>query len=236
LGADKASESALLKLTAALPAPFQQGAQHVQERLYLDPAAWFQPEEPTPFLPVVQTAVFSDRRLRLIYRRADGQWVKRLANPYGLVAKAGVWYLVASVYSPQHPQTFRVSRIQEAELSSGKVQRPPDFRLADFWAKWCAQLEGRKEQLAVQVCVAPDAVSRFIRFVGEGLYDYLAQPGVTDEHGYVTLTLHFGSLEAACEQLMGMGTAVEILSPPELREKVRGTAVKLAALYAEIRN
>lgn len=234
LGADKASESALLKLTAALPAPFQQDAQRIQARLFLDPAAWFQQEEPAPFLPLLQTAVFSDRRLRLVYRRADGQWIKRLVDPYGLVAKAGIWYLVGSVYAG-HPQTFRVSRVQEAELSDSRIHRPASFNLAAYWTQWCAQFEAQKEKVQVQIRVAPDAVSRLIRFLGEGLYNYLAQPGVADDHGFVTLPLAFDSLEAACEQLMGLGTAVEVLSPLELREEIRQTAVALAAHYSQPR-
>jgi predicted DNA-binding transcriptional regulator YafY len=230
LGADKAGETALLKLTAALPAPFQQDAQRVQERLYLDPAAWFQQEEPTPFLSLVQTAVFTDRRLRLRYRRADGQWVKRLVDPLGLVAKAGIWYLVGTVNYP-HPQTFRVSRIQEAELTEGHGRRPPHFQLADYWQQWCAQFEATQEQYSVTIRVAPEAVAHLLRFYGESLYALLAQPEVTDAQGFVTLPLSFGSAQAACEALMGLGTAVEILAPAELRERVRQLALALAAFY-----
>jgi predicted DNA-binding transcriptional regulator YafY len=234
LGADKAGESALLKLTAALPAPFQQDAQRMQARLYLDPAAWFQQEEPTPFLPLVQTAVFTDHRLRMIYRRADGQWIKRLVDPLGLVAKAGVWYLVGTVHYP-YPQTFRVSRIQEAELSDSHGRRPPDFQLASYWQQWCAQFESRREQYNVTIRVAPEAISHMLRFFGEGLYTLLEQPDVTDEHGFVTLSLPFDSAQAACQALMGLGTAVEILTPLELREQMRATAVQLAALYSQPR-
>jgi hypothetical protein len=46
LGADKASEAAMLKLTAALPAPFQQDVEQLRHRIHLDTAPWFQPEEP----------------------------------------------------------------------------------------------------------------------------------------------------------------------------------------------
>lgn len=232
LGADKASETALLKLTAALPAPFQQDAQRIQARLYLDPTAWFHQEEPTPFLPLVQTAVFNDRRLRLLYRRSDGQWVNRLVSPYGLVVKAGIWYLVGAVHGP-YPQTFRVSRIQEAELLKGSVKRPSDFQLASYWMASRAKFEEKREQFAVEVRVSPAILPRFVYFFGEGLFDYLAQNNVTDNRGYVTLPLTFDSLETACEQLMGLGTAVEVLSPPSLRQMIRQTAVELAAFYRQ---
>ncbi|MCA9931756.1 MAG: HTH domain-containing protein, partial [Anaerolineales bacterium] len=50
LGAEKASEAAMLKLTAALPVPFQKDAGEVRARLHLDPVGWFQPKDPVPFL------------------------------------------------------------------------------------------------------------------------------------------------------------------------------------------
>ncbi|NJN55954.1 MAG: WYL domain-containing protein [Anaerolineae bacterium] len=183
----------------------------------------------------MQTAVFTDRRLRMVYRRADGQWVKRLVEPLGLVAKAGIWYLVGTVQYP-HPQTFRVSRIQEAELSDSHGRRPPRFQLAEYWQQGSAQFEAQRERYTVTVCVAPEAIAQMLRFLGEGLYTLLEQPGVTDEQGFVTLSLPFDSAAAACEALMGLGTAVEVLAPSELREQIRVTAVQLAAHYSHPRN
>lgn len=234
LGANKDSESAFLKLTAALPDPFQQDARLIQERLYLDAAAWFQPEEPVPLLGIVQTAVFQNKRLRLIYRRSDGQWVKRLVEPYGLVAKAGVWYLVGSVYAGQL-QVFRVSRMQEATLSESSFHRPDDFDLAHYWKTWSARFEAGRERYVVQVRVAPDAVALLVRFLGEALYKMLEQPHSTDGQGYIVLPLTFDSPAAACEQLLGMGTHLEVLEPLELREKLRQTAVAVAAFYSQPR-
>ena len=75
LGAEKDSEQAMLKLTASLPAPFQKDAKMVQERLLLDPAGWFQGEEPVPYLSLLQEAVWNNQRVRVDYRRGDGQWV-----------------------------------------------------------------------------------------------------------------------------------------------------------------
>ena len=234
LGAEKDSESAFLKLTASLPAPFQQDAKLVQERLYLDPSAWFQPEEPTPFLATVQEAVFSHHRLRLLYRRGDGQWVKRLVDPYGLVAKAGVWYLVGAVSAAQ-PQVYRISRIQDAKLSDSQFERPSLFNLAEYWTSWHKQFESRQEQFLVKVRVEAAAIHRFVRFYGEGLYDRLEEPGISDETGAIFLTLRFDTAETACERLLGLGTAVEIIEPASLREQIRQTAVEIAAFYSQPR-
>src|SRR5690606_3266212 len=78
LGVDQDVEAALLKLTAAIPAPFQRDAERVRQRIHLDPAGWFQMAEPLPYLSLLQQAVWEDRRVRVDYRRADGGRVQRV--------------------------------------------------------------------------------------------------------------------------------------------------------------
>jgi predicted DNA-binding transcriptional regulator YafY len=231
LGADKASEAALLKLAAALPAPFRQDAQEVRQRLYLDPAAWFQPEEPVPHLPLIQEAVWQQCRLRLTYRRGDGRWVERLLDPYGLVAKASIWYLVAAMFG--HIRTYRVSRIQEVEMSDSHFQRPDDFDLAAYWQEWCTRFEGRRRQYQVTVRATPAGVPLLVQTFGEGIHTLLAQAEPPDENECVTLTLTFDSPDSACRQLLGLGTAVEGLQPLGLRDRLHQRATELFVFYTK---
>ena len=218
LGADKASEAAMLKLMASLPAPFQQDAAFVQQRLHLDPAAWFQPEEDVPFLPLVQTAVWKSKRLRMTYRRGDGQWVKRLVDPYGLVAKASVWYFVGAIYGGQI-QVYRVSRIMEGALTGSHFHRPDDFDLAAYWQEWRHRFEARQNSLTVTLRVPPNSGPLLALVFGEGIVASLqASPESKDAAGHAIISLTFDSLETACRQLLGLGTAVEVLAPQALRQ------------------
>lgn len=232
LGAGDAAEQALLKLTAALPPPFQADAERVRQRVLLDPAAWFAPPEPAPFLPLVQTAVFQQQRLRVTYRRGDGQWVKRLLDPYGLVAKASVWYVVAGSYG--RPATFRVSRIQEAALTDSRFERPSDFDLAAFWQAWRVGLEASLSRYPVTVRVAPAGLPLLVQAFGEGMHAHIAAAGEPDAAGGVTLSLAFDGEDTACRQLLGLGTAVTIVDPPALRQRLAEAARSLAAHHARI--
>ncbi|MGH2458446.1 MAG: helix-turn-helix transcriptional regulator, partial [Chloroflexota bacterium] len=65
LGLEKASDAALLKLLAALPAIHRLGAEDVRSRIFLDVAGWHRTDEAFPLLPTLQEAVFSDRALDL---------------------------------------------------------------------------------------------------------------------------------------------------------------------------
>lgn len=230
LGAGDAAEQALLKLTAALPTPFQKDVEMVRQRIYLDPVAWFAPEEPTPYLSLVQEALWRDQRLRMVYRRGDGQWVKRLVDPYGLVAKASVWYMVAGSFN--RPYVFRVSRIQEAELTGSHFARPSTFDLPTFWQAWSSRLEAAQERFAVTLKVPPEGMQPLTQLLGDALYTHLAQADSPDKDGNLTITLTFESEEGALRKLLGLATAVTILTPASLRQKIHATAQHLLNHYA----
>lgn len=231
LGADKASEAAMLKLMASLPAPFQQDATFVQQRLHLDPAAWFQSDEEVPYLPLVQTAVWENKRLRMNYRRGDGQWVKRLIDPYGLVAKASVWYVVGGMYNAMI-QVYRVSRIMDAELTGSQFERPKDFDLAAYWQTWRDQFEARQNSLTVTLRVPPHSGPLLALVFGEGIVNLLLAASPTeDAAGYATISLTFDTIETACRQLLGLGTAVEVIAPQELRQMLHEQASLTAEQY-----
>lgn len=231
LGADKASEAALLKLMASLPAPFQQDAAFVQKRLHLDPAAWFQTEEDVPFLPLVQTAVWQNKRLRLNYRRGDGQWVKRLIDPYGLVAKASVWYVVGAMYGNQI-QVYRISRIMEAELTGSQFERPADFDLVTYWQTWRNRFEDRQNSLTVTLRVAPNSGPLLALVFGESIVaSLLSASNVEETAGHSTISLTFDAIETACRQIIGLGTAVEVLAPQALRQLMVDQASQIIHHY-----
>jgi predicted DNA-binding transcriptional regulator YafY len=230
LEADKTQEAATLKLLASLPSPFQQDAELARQRIHLDPAAWFQPPEATPHLSTLQDAIWKNQRLRIVYRRADGNWVKRLVDPYALVAKTSVWYLVAGAMRGVF--TYRVSRIQEAEITDSTFERPADFDLPTYWTKWCADFEAQHDQYQVTLRLPPKGIPLLIQMFGEGIHALVENSGSVDDQGCCTLTLTFESPDDACRKLLGLGTAIEIIRPQELRDRMLTTAQELVAFYA----
>lgn len=225
LGLKQTAEAARLKLTASLPAPFQEEAQRVQQLLYLDAAGWFQPPEPTPYLELVQQAVWEQRRLRITYRLASGEWVKRLISPYGLVGKGGIWYAVAK--SGPHLWSCRISRIQEAELTDTHFERPADFDLGAHWRKQVNQFEEQQKQYTVSLRVQPQGWPDVVQLFGEGVY-HLSVNG--SKHDIIQL--HFPNAESACLHLLGLSTAIEIVEPYQLRERLCEIAQRVITHYS----
>ena len=95
---EKASEGALLKLLAALPAMYGPGRgagatphSHRHRRLVAAGRSG-------AVIARVAEAIWSERRLRFMYQRGpDCDEVEREVDPLGLVAKGSAWYLVARV-------------------------------------------------------------------------------------------------------------------------------------------
>lgn len=96
LGLARATDGALIKLLAALPTRHRHRAEDVQQRIHIDVAGWRQIEGTVPTLPLVQEAIWGERKLRIVYQRGEGRDVERIVDPLGLVAKGSLWYLVAA--------------------------------------------------------------------------------------------------------------------------------------------
>lgn len=97
LGLGQALSAAQLKLRAALPAELREQADRMRLRFHLDAPGWYAEHEETPYLAQVADAVWRGRVIEVRYRRwKEPQEVDRRLEPYGLVLKAGRWYLVAA--------------------------------------------------------------------------------------------------------------------------------------------
>lgn len=231
LGLEKALEAALLKLVVALPSTRRPDAERARQLLHLDAAAWNNPgTEDVPHLRVLQEAVWQERKVRLTYRRNDRAVVERLVSPLGLVAKTSVWYLVGMVEG--QTRAYRVSRIQTAILTDETFERPSGFDLAAYWADWCAQFRASLSQYPVTLRIAPEGVPILPHIFGEGAHTLVAQADPPDAEGWITLRRTFETIEAACTMILGLGTLVEVLEPPELRERVVSQAASVVAFYA----
>jgi predicted DNA-binding transcriptional regulator YafY len=234
LGVSQELRAALRKLAAALPAARRGDEEMVRQRIYLDWSGWDQPEEAAPHLQTIQQAVWEDRRLRLVYRAQIGPYgeqFERVVEPYGLVAKAGVWHLVCA--GDGRVRVHRVSQVLEAQISDERFTRPAGFDLAAFWQDWCTRREETRPTYPVTARVAPGLILYLPLFFGERAREWLAQASPPDAEGWLTLTLQFESLFAARERVLGLGGAIEVLEPEPLRQSVADFAAQTVARYAQ---
>ena len=226
LGLDAALGSALRKVMAALPAPHRPAAEVTSRRILVDATRWKGGPRQAVDLETLQDAVFADRRLRLRYRHGGEREVRTYTvDPYGLVAKAGVWYLVADRHG--RPRLFRADRVRSATVLADPVRRRPGVELADVWEVLRRQVEERPGGLDVTVRVRRDRLDLFLRISASSLVEL---PDDDGESAWVTARLSYGVLGEA-RQLLQFSDRVEVLSPPEVREELARAAAAVTDLY-----
>ncbi len=232
LGVSEELRAALRKLAAALPDARRQDEERVRQRIYLDWAGWPQPE-PAPHLQVIHQAVWEDRRLTIAYRWLvpHAQHFERLVDPYGLVAKAGVWHLVCA--DDGHVRVHRVSELLDARLMDERFARPAGFDLALFWKVWCTEQRENRPSYPVTARVSPDLVRYLPLFFGDRIRAAIDGAGPPDDEGWITLTLPFERLETARERILGFGRAIEVLEPEPLRWSVIDFAQQIVGFYRQ---
>ncbi|MFH8371625.1 helix-turn-helix transcriptional regulator [Streptomyces sp. NPDC018031] len=225
LGLDGALDSALRKVMAALPAPHRPAAETTSRRILVDPDRWLAGPRPAAEVDVLHAAVVSDRRLRIRYRHS-GETRPRgyTVDPYGLVAKAGTWYLVADRRG--RARLFRADRIASATVADAPVRRRPGVELADAWAGLRSQVERRPGGLRVRLRIRTARLDVFARIVGGWL---TGPPAAAGE--WATAELAYPEL-GWVRQLLQFGADLEVLDPPEVRRELARVAAEVTGVYA----
>lgn len=226
LGLDAALGSALRKVMAALPAPHRPAAEVTSRRVLVDATRWMSGPRQAADLDVLQDAVFCDRRLRLRYRHSGEREPRTYTvDPYGLVAKAGVWYLIADRRG--RPQLFRADRVRSARLLDEPVRRRPGVELADAWEVLRRQVEERADAVEVTVRVRRARLDVFRRMAAAQLTEVSDDDGADE---WVTARLSYPVLRAV-RQLLAFSDQVEVLDPPEARAELLAGARSVLAVY-----
>jgi predicted DNA-binding transcriptional regulator YafY len=232
LGLGQALASALRKVMTALPAAHRPEADLASRRILIDPVRWRgapAASEPGPGLDLFQQAVFAGRRLRLRYRHGRDNRVRTYTlDPYGLVNKAGVWYLVAD--HDGQPRLFRTDRAQSAAVLTEPAQRRPGLELAEVWESLRQAIEDIPADLAVTARVRDEVLPMFLRVHAADLATASPPPEPGDKPGWTRVGLRFSS-HLGAQPLLAFGPDVEVLTPEELRRTLASKAEATATLY-----
>jgi predicted DNA-binding transcriptional regulator YafY len=219
-----AAERALGKLMASLPVSMRQQAISIRQRLHVDVEGWRGTSENLATLPVVQDAVWRDRRLTIRYWRPGREVSERTLDPLGLVVKGSGWYLVAN--TAEGFRTFRVSRIQQATMLDEACARPADFDLATHWKTSTTTYRESFRRFEVALRLAPRTADWLRMWRSAWLVEPMSDP---DADGWINCRVQFECEDEACFVVLGFGRHAEILAPDTLRDRVIGEAEALVS-------
>lgn len=219
LGYRPQAEHTLRKLFAALPSTHRDAVEQFRQRIHVDPVWWWN-EVASAHWDTLQRAVFEERMLRVAYRRHDETEAQRDLEPYSLVVKAGIWYLVAR--REGEFRTYRVSRLGEVILLDTVFQRLPDFDLAAYWRE-------HTERMSRQL--APYAFTLRFNEAGHAFLKRhtLELTAISAAPGWYTAELRVASQEEARMLVFGLGADGEVITPQELHDAVRQIARRIVS-------
>ncbi|MFD7862460.1 helix-turn-helix transcriptional regulator [Streptomyces sp. NPDC059783] len=225
LGASLESRRALSKVAAARPRRVDE-LLPLTEVVHVDSGPWLRAGIAGTTPASLIGPVRRGRRLRIEYTGTRESCSRELVvDPYGLLAKAGVWYLVADC--ARVPRMYRLERITTWK----EVGRPRRVRENQTLATVAAALVERWEhQHTIEISATIDRTQfeRARRILGQRLVRDDREDSATGHR----VRIRFRRLEDV-RTLMPFGSAVTVHGPAEARSHLRDLATDLARHYAQ---
>lgn len=221
-----AARSALRKLVRALPQTFRADAEAAASATMIDPTRWGERDRDRPDLvDVLQSAVVRRRKVRLTYAGRTRERTERLVDPWGLVDKDDIWYLVAGTERGQ--RTFRVDRIVAAEPTEQTAQRPDDFTLATAWQQVVGEVEQRRSRTWATVI----AEARIVPALRYQFGRHCHTEGEAED-GRVRVRVGAPTAIDIARHLAGWGTMIDVVEPEAVQVLLARIGAELTARYA----
>ncbi|MEC4575918.1 helix-turn-helix transcriptional regulator [Streptomyces virginiae] len=227
LSATPELRTTLRKLVRALPPTMRAQAHAATRAGVVDATDWSRNAvtADAAHRSALQGAVVDGIRVRLGYAGVGKPAGERTVDPLGLVAKAGVEYLVAG--TDKGLRTFRLSRVTSVEPTGEPVVRPPDFDLATAWRTLSGAFQDGLNGVTARARVHPDALALLQRFLGGRV-----RVGGPLPDGWTEVWVDGPAAKALAGHLAGLGARIEVLEPPEVRQWLARIAAELTGMYA----
>ncbi|HEY3469453.1 MAG TPA: WYL domain-containing protein [Amycolatopsis sp.] len=217
-------KSALRKLMGALPGTFRAEAEAAADAVVVDQAGWGErPKDRPPMVELLRDAVIARRKVRLTY--GGRQPSERLVDPWGLVDKDDVWYLVAGTAKGR--RTFRVDRVVAAVPTDEPADRPSDLELAAVWDEVVEEVEQRRSLLTADVVLARRHLD-----VMRGRFGRHCEPVADLPGDRVRVRVAAPAPIMIAQELAGWGALVEVEGPDSVRSELARLGSELVARYA----
>jgi predicted DNA-binding transcriptional regulator YafY len=177
------------------------------------------------------TRAWADRRVaRIEYWAADrARPQERVIEPYFLEVSRfePATYVLAYDQLRSALRTFKVERIQRAELLPEHYTIPADFDPYIWLQSSWGIMAG--EEVRVRLRFTANVVRR----IQESVWHHSQQLTPLDDGGCV-LDLCIGDIREIKNWVLSWGADVEVLDPPELRAQVAEEGARLATLYGSL--
>ncbi|HEX8995539.1 MAG TPA: YafY family protein [Ktedonobacterales bacterium] len=214
-----AVEGALAKVSRVLPQQAQERLSSLATHIQFFSAGQ-QSRPDVALLISLSQAIGRSQRVALDYRSRGDEVTHRAVEPYGVVGWRGHWYLVGYCCLRHDHRTFRIDRIQRAELLTESFERPEGFDCRAFMLQ---RYSGAAGGIPFEVeFAAPLAVAR------ERIPTLYGELTVTP--GGVALKGRHDDMDDLARYLTMLNLPFTVRSPQPLRDALRRLSARIAAV------
>lgn len=223
LGLGNVQGQTVLKLLGMLSRTQKQEATFVRQRLFIDPTGWYGDDD-TPHLGTLQQAIWHDTTINMTYTNWEGVTTQQSIAPYGLVFKAGMWYLIGAKNNGDM-RIYRVNRVQAVGLSRDTFHRDLNFDIHSYWQQTSQNFLHNVAVYQTTLQVIPP-IYRLIETLFQHRYDVIKESA-----HHITLNLRFADFYEARTMVLGFGDGATVLQPTTLREAIIEQATVILKHY-----
>ena len=163
---------------------------------------------------LLNAAILNKRQVNLkYYTISRDEITTRTVNPFHLMFRKGVWYLIAYCHWRKEIKIFRIDRIKELHVTEDTFTVSSKFSLSEYMGKSWQVVRGKDQNIRVKIF---PPVSRWAK---EELR-HSTQKIEKLSDGSIIFSAEVSGISEVKKWILGMGSCAEVLAPQILRREI----------------
>ena len=187
-----------------------------RDSILIDLSSWYKGSL-APKIEVVQDAIENRQYLKFKYFAPSGE-SKRTIEPYYIIYKWTSWYVYGWCLKRKDFRLFKLNRMDKVTMSKDT------FECRNVPAPEISVVPIEPRDIILKALFEPDMKWRLVEEFGPECYEVA-------EDGRLLLVEKYFDIENMVMWLLTFGDKVEVLEPPEAREKLRDIAGAMGRMY-----
>lgn len=221
-------KNALIKLENSISEEHRNEIQAAKERFFIDTDPWWGKRVQNKYIEILKKSVLDLKKIKIEYKKHNGEASDRIVHPFGVVVKNSEWYLVGLCELKRDIRVFKCSRIGKLEVLEDSFEVPEAFRLEEFWRSSSEQFRGnplpKHTQNSYPVTLK---LSEEKNKMLDGFHIY----SIKKEGEAWIYDFDMISFKTAYSVIFPLSDKLEVLYPSELREYIIEKINKINILY-----